>query len=264
MIIACSTSKNDINSLKSSPNKALSFGLLDSKKNDKAYRNSSYIKHKIHEKKIDDFFWTNIEAPHERFSALALIGAFVGVMIPAFLLGRHHNPHMAIDSIQNFFKVLNFHYGVKEIIATGVGGAIGGLLGGLADKNEKNKLNKIQEANYQVMNISFPALMVGGAVDLCEKSKSLNNPYAKIAASAVAMVAGAFSAVKLANKVDNKIFDKYNIEPDRKFKAKDFVVHVDDIIGSLILAKVPFANKLHPEKLLPAIFTWSGFHVGES
>lgn len=226
--------------------------------------NSSFIKHRLHERKIDEFFHTNIEAPHERFSLHSLIGALAGVVISSLILTKKQKPHVKIDSFKNFIRRMDLKYEMKEIICVGLSGVIGGLFGGLADKNEKNKLNKIQEASFQVFNISFPALAVGGLMKLCEKTPNLNKPLPKIALSAVGMFSGAFLAVKVANKIDNKIFDKYNIDPDRKFKAKDFVVHIDDVFGTLALAKIPLADKLHINKILPAVFTWSGFHVGES
>lgn len=238
------------------------FDELKNKKH-KVY-NSSYIKHKVHENKIDEFFWTNIEAPHERISFHSAVGSVLGVVIPTLLLSKKQQPKIKINSFKNFFKRMDLEYGVKEIISLGLGGALGGLAGGLLDRNEKKKLDKIQEATFQILNISFPTLCVGGIVKLCEKSPNFNKPFPKILLSAVGMAAGAYLALTLANKVDNKIFDKYNVEPDRKFKAKDFVVHADDVFGALILAKVPFAEKIHINRILPLIFAWSGFHVGES
>ena len=233
--------------------------------NDKSSLSGSDLtKHRIHEKKIDEMFWTNVEAPRKRFSLPALLGSIAGVLTPLLIFGKRQNPTLRLNSLKNIYKATNIKYGVKEIIATGLGGAIGGLLGGLSDRNETRKLDKIQEATFQVMNITFPTLLVGGAIKLCENTKGLNNSATKILCAGIAMLIGAFSAIKLANKVDNKLFDKYNVEPDRKFKKKDFIVHIDDLVGTLVLAKIPLADKLHIEKLLPVIFTWSGFHVGES
>lgn len=254
---------SNVNSIQN--NETFKFRGFDlSKPGESQLHNSDFIKHRIHERKIDEFFWTNVEAPHKRFSLPALLGSIVGVVIPLLMLGKRQNPTLKLDSIKNIYKAVNIKYDIKEIIAVGLGGAMGGLLGGLIDRNESRKLDKIQEATFQLMNITFPTLLVGNAIRLCEKSKGLNNSVAKIICSAIGMVSGAFIAVSLANKVDNKIFDKYDIEQDRKLKKKDFIVHVDDLVGTLVLAKIPLADKLHVEKLLPFIFTWSGFHVGES
>lgn len=225
--------------------------------------NSAFIKHQIHKSKIDEFFWTDAEAPHKRFSPLALIGSAAGVFTPLIFFAKKQNPGLKLNTTKNILKSLNVNYGLKELLTVGLGGVFGGLAGGLADRKEKNKLAKIQEATFQLMNVSFPALFVTGAIKLCEKNKNLNNAATKLLGSALGMLAGANLAIGLTNKIDNKIFDKHNVAPDREFKKKDFIIHIDDLVGSLMLAKVPLADKLQMNKILPLIFTWSGFHVGE-
>jgi len=244
-------------------NKYSEFRGADNTKRKPHLINSAFIKHQLHEKRIDEFFWTNVETPHEKFSPLALLGAVAGVVIPVLSFGKKQHPQIKLNSIKNIFKSSNIHYGSTEIVTVGCSSAIGGLIGGLLDRKEPKKLDKIQEATFQLMNISFPAILVGKAVDLCSKTKKLNNPAVKVFASTIGMFMGAYAAVKLANQVDNKLFDKYNLEPDRKFKKKDFIIHLDDLIGTMVLAKVPFVDKIGLEKLLPAIYTWSGFNVGE-
>lgn len=224
---------------------------------------SAHIQHQLHEKKIDEFFWTNIEAPHKRVSALALAGSAIGVLAPILAIAKKKNPGIKLNSLKNIYQATKIKYELKEILTVGYGGLFGGLIGGLADRKEPNKLDKIQEGTFQFLNISCPTILVAKTVDICEKHKKLNKNPVKLLGSAAAMFAGINIAVFAANKIDNKLFDKYNVEPDRKFKKKDFVVHIDDLVGSLVLAKLPIANKLHPEKILPLIFAWSGFSVGE-
>lgn len=223
-----------------------------------------YLRQQLHDAKVDQFFWVDSEAPQKRTSWLAAGGAILGSFVPVLLMAKKRNKGLKIDSLKNFVKALDIHYGVKEILTVGLSGAAGGLLGGLLDRKEKRKLDKIEEATYQTMNIAFPALLVNWGIKLCEKTKKLNNIPAKLATTALGIAVGAGLAVKVANKIDGKLFDKYNKDPDRTFKAKDLVVHIDDVVGALILAKIPFAKKLHAEKALPFIFAWSGFHVGEA
>lgn len=223
-----------------------------------------FIRQRIHENKIDEFFLTDTNAPKKRTSYLAMIGSIAGVLGSILLLAKNNNPKLKINSIKDFFKALNIKYEAKEIIAVGSAAAIGGLAGGLADRKEHSKLQKIEEAVFQLMNIAFPALLINEAQKLCNKSKYTNNIPIKLTASAISMVIGAGAAVKISNKLDDNFFDKYNKDPERKFKKKDLLVHFDDLIGALVLAKIPFADKLHAEKLLPAVFAWSGYHVGES
>ena len=239
-------------------------GFKDFKPEKKAAHSTPYLRQQLHDNKIDQFFWVDTEAPHKRTSWLAAGGALLGSFVPVLLMAKKRNKGLKIDSFKNFIKALDLHYGVKEILTVGLSGAAGGLLGGLFDRKEKRKLDKIEEATYQAMNIAFPALLVNWGIKLCEKTKKLNNIPVKLATTALAIFAGAGLAVKTANKIDGKFFDKYNDDPDRTFKAKDLVVHVDDVVGALILAKIPLAKKLHIEKALPFIFAWSGFHVGEA
>lgn len=228
------------------------------------YLNSGYIKQKIHEEKIDEFFWTDVEAPHKRTSPLAVLGAIVGAFAPVLFFAKKQGKPLKLNSLKNIGNVLNIDYKLKEIIIVGAGGVIGGLAGGLLDKKEKHKLEKIEEGAFQMMNVTFPALLVSGSMKLCEKVKFLNNAPSKIIASIASILIGANAAVALSNKTDNIFFDKYNHDPDRKLKPKDFVIHVDDFIGTLILAKFPLADKLHMNKILPFVYAWSGYHVGEA
>lgn len=222
------------------------------------------LKQRLHERKVDEFFLTNSEAPRKKFSWLALTGSALGVLAPILMLGKKQHPGVKLDSVKNVFKRLNLHYGLKEIIMVSWGGALGGLAGGLADRNEPKKLEKIEEASFQLMNTSFPPLLISGALKVCQKSKSLNNAGAKFVASLAGLSVGGALAVGVANHEFDKIFDRYDVKPDRKFKKKDLIIHVDDLVAALILAKIPFVDKLHPEKILPAICVYSGYHVGES
>lgn len=227
------------------------------------HSHNSYLKQKLHEKRVDEFFWTDTTAPKKRHSPLAAIGAILGVVIPTVMLGKKQHK-IKIDSLKNLWKAIDVEYGLKEILITGLGGGFGGLLGGLLDRKEKNKLQKIDEAAFQCMNIAFPAILVAKGIELCSKTKGLNNLFAKVLCSAGGIFAGAWGAVFLSNKLDDKVFDKYQPDPDRKLKKKDFIVHVDDFFATLILAKVPFVDKLHINRLLPAIFSWSGYHAGDT
>ena len=228
----------------------------------------SFIRQQIHDKKIDEFFWTDVNAPPKRKSVLAAIGSVVGVVIPSLLFVKKHKPGLKFSSLQDvkelFKEAFKMDYHLKEVLGVGLGGVIGGLAGGLADKKERNKINKLEEASYQAMNITFPALLVGGIIKLCEKFKPLDKTYIKLLAPVAGIFVGANLAVNLSNKLDDVLFDKYIPDGERKFKKKDLIVHVDDLFASLVLAKVPFADKLHINKILPAIFAWSGYHVGES
>lgn len=253
---------NSINFLSANNDQNNGFKVFKPEK--KAMQSYPYLKQQIHDNKIDKFFWTDTEAPHKRTSWLAAGGAILGSFLPVLMIAKKQHKGLKINSLKNFLKALKIDYKLPEILAVGLGSTVGGLLGGLLDRQEKRKLDKMEEATYQSMNIAFPAILVSEGLEFCKNNKRFNNPYAKFATSALGIFAGASLAVNFANKIDKKLFDKYNQDPDRTFKPKDMIVHVDDVIASLVLAKVPFANKLHADKILPLIFSWSGFHVGDA
>lgn len=226
------------------------------------YMNSSYVKQKIHERKIDEFFRTDTQAPHKRTSVLAVLGSVSAVLASTLYFAKKQNPSLNLNSIKNIFKAANFHYGQREVFTISTAGVLGGLAGGLFDRKEKHKLKKIEEATFQITNVALTSTLVNQSAKLCEKVKVLNNPVAKIASSILGIGVGAYTAVAISNKLDDKFFDKYNHDPERILKHKDFVVHLDDFLGALILAKIPFVDKLN--RVLPLIYTWSGYHVGEA
>lgn len=223
----------------------------------------SFVKQQLHEKKIDEFFLADFEAPEKRKSLFALVGSFIGVAIPLAILARKQKPGLKIDSLKNFGKFIDIDYDLKEILYTGIGGVAGGLLGGLADRKEQHKLDKIEEATFQTMNISFPSILTVISLRMCNKNRRLNNAFAKGLFILASIIAGVNLAVFASNKIDAKLFDIYNHDADRKFKKKDLIVHIDDLFGTIVLAKVPFADKLHINKILPLIYVWSGYSVGD-
>jgi len=226
----------------------------------------SFVKQQLHERKIDEFFLTDFEAPQKRASIMALAGSLLGVIIPTVFFAKKQHGELKFNSFKNIIKLVDIHYGLKEILAVGLGGMFGGLLGGLLDRKEHHKLEKIEEAAFQLMNISFPALLADTSIKFCEKTPKLNNSVTKISCIFASILIGTCSAVLISNKVDDKLFDKYNKsdEPERKLRKKDFIVHVDDLLGTLVLAKFPYMDKLHVNKILPIIYTWAGYHVGDS
>lgn len=223
----------------------------------------AYIKQNIHERKIDEFFRTDVNAPHKRTSIQAIVGACSGVIIPTLFFAKRQNPNIKFNTIKNIIKATDINYGLKEVITISSFGVLGGLAGGLIDKKERNKLDKIEESTFQLTNVALTSSLVNLGMKLSNNVKFLNNPVGKILSSVLGITIGASSAVAISNKLDDKFFDKYNHDPERKLKKKDFIVHIDDFLGALVLAKVPFADKLHINKFLPLIYMWSGYNVGD-
>lgn len=214
------------------------------------------IKQQEEEQKVDDFFGTHKDAKCGGTSPLAVAGAIIGALIPAIMIVKRQNPQLKADSLKNILKFLDINYKFKEIVAVGMGGIIGGLAGGLADKHEKNKLKKLEEGTFQTMNLIIPTYLVSKSMELC------NKPLTKAAFTLGSVLIGVNMAVTLSNMIDKKVFNKYECNPDRKFRGRDLVVHVDDLITSLVLAKIPIVDKIHLNTILPAVFAWNGYDVG--
>lgn len=228
------------------------------------HKTMPFVKQQIHDMQIDKFFWTDLEAPHKRQSPLAAAGAVLGVVVPTLLFAKYQKPKLKLNSLKGLKEAIDIRYELPQILGVGLGGVAGGLLGGLMDRKERNKIDKLEEAAYQTMNVSFPALLVGKGIDFVEKYKPLNKPVVKLLITVAGIFIGANLAVNASNKLDDMYFDKHLPDGERKFKKKDLIVHVDDLFGAIMLAKIPGADKLHINKILPAIFAWSGYHVGES
>lgn len=222
------------------------------------------IKQQFQENRVDAFFKTHKDATCERTSALAVAGAVLGSIIPMVVIAKKQKPELKVDCFKNLMKFIDIKYGLKEILAVGLGGVFGGLLGGLNDPHEKNKLKKLEEGTFQAMNLIIPTSIVTTSMNFCESKKSLNNGWAKAGVTLGGVIIGVNTAVLLSNAIDKKVFNKYECNPDRKFRSRDLVVHVDDLVGALVVSKSSIADKLQLNKFLPAIFAWNGYEVGNS
>ncbi len=222
------------------------------------------VRQQFQENHVDNFFKTHQDATQDKTSALAIVGAIVGTLIPAIIISKKQQPSLKVGSLKNFIKFFDIEYGLKEIIPVGLGGVIGGLAGGLADKKEKNKLKKFEEATFQAMNLMIPTYLVTKSLEHCRNSKSLNKPLVKAATTIAGVLIGVNAAVVLSNMIDKKVFNKYECNPDRKFRPRDLVVHVDDIVEVLVISKSSIGEKLHLNKILPLIYAWNGQEVGDS
>ena len=68
------------------------------------------------------------------------------------------------------------------------------------------------------------------------------------------------AAAAISNKI-NKTF----VDPEdkgKKIHPKNYLVHADDAVSALVLAKVPLVDKLPIKAILPVIFTNCGYETG--
>ncbi len=168
----------------------------------------------------------------------------------------------AKDKTKAFFNSFNIEYNLKEMLMVGGSSILGGLFGGFIFDKKGNKKEKTQEAVSKMFNILIPTTIVSGLTKLTEV-KNIKSPIAKVGAIVIGVGLGMPISNFISNKINSKIVDKDNFE-EKKLKPKDYLVHIDDIAGALILSKVPFIDKLHLDKLLAGIYVFNGFEVGKA
>lgn len=164
------------------------------------------------------------------------IGAALGVAVLAKNAKYSLKPQKMFKNFKQSY-VYKAPYEEKEIITIGAGSCIGGLAGGYAiDKDKENRKAKLRETLLQVANISLPAIFTirfakAGKYlgkHLLEKNKSIETARTKVP-KAVAAIVGLFTGVFVSNIVANKINEKiFNKGKGRPVQLSDFSAHLDD------------------------------------
>lgn len=182
---------------------------------------------------------------------LAGIGSTFGALsVLAYCMKR--------QKIKNPLKV---EYTVKEMLSMAAAGNIGGIVMGSIGEKASDIKKKWKEGAFQMVLTAAPMLLVDGTIKLCNKSKNpkINNNFMKIVASTIGVAVGSKAAIKLSNFLRN---DKEAKKPERKLKLIDMVANLDDLVAVLVLAKIPFADKIHIERALPVIYSFCGYRSG--
>lgn len=163
---------------------------------------------------------------------------------------------MKKQKIKNPFKI---DYGVKQMLSMAAAANLGGILVSSIGESKSNQKKKWKEGAFQMMLTSAPMLLIEGAIRLCKRFKSLNNNVAKIVASCAGVFIGSNAALEVSNRLRS---GKDAKKPKRELKPIDMLANLDDAVAVLVLAKVPFADKLHVERALPFIYSFCGFRSG--
>lgn len=181
----------------------------------------------------------------------AFAGAVIGTAIPAVMI-------MKKQKIKNLFHI---KYGIKEMLSLAAGGNLGGILLSSVGETKKDKRKKWREGAFQMTLTSAPMLLVDTVIKYCEKSKNpkINNNFTKIGASVAGVAIGSHTAIALFNKLRN---EKEAAKPKRKLKLIDMIANLDDAVAVCVLAKIPFAGKIHIERFLPFIYSFCGYRSG--
>lgn len=165
---------------------------------------------------------------------------------------------MKYQGVKNPFRI---KYKVPTMLLMAAAGNFGGVLLSSIGENSSDKKKKYKEGVFQMMLTTAPMLLVDGALALCEKSKKFNNNFAKIVASCIGVAIGSNSALYVSNKLRD---DKEAKKPKRELKLIDMIANLDDAVAILVLAKIPFADKIHIERALPFIYSFCGYRSGSA
>lgn len=182
---------------------------------------------------------------------LAATGSIIGVTLPLLAFMKKQN-------VKNPFKL---NYKVGEMLTMAAGGNLGGILLSSIGEPKVDKRKKWKEGAFQMMLTTLPLLLIDGSVKLCEKSKNkkINNNFVKILISAAGVTLGSNLAVTFSNKLRN---EKEAKKPKRELKPIDMIANIDDVVGMMVLAKIPFASKIKIERALPFIYAFCGYRSG--
>ncbi len=182
---------------------------------------------------------------------LAATGSIVGVLIPLITF-------MKMQKAPNVFKV---KYKVQHMLTMAASANIGGILMSSIGEPKSDRIKKWKEGAFQMSLTSLPMLLVDGSIKLCEKSKNkkINNNFVKIIASIAGVAIGSNTAMAIFNNLRS---DKEAKKPKRELKLKDMIANIDDAVAICVLAKIPFADKIHIERALPFIYSICGYRSG--
>lgn len=208
--------------------------------------------------------------PEKKFNKQVIATTIAGLLIPMLVIRKYQSKGIKLDTLKKLdskskikaiLKSFNLQYGLKEMLFTSFGSILGGFVGGTIGNTNENKKAKIKESVFQLNNIAIPTTLVAALLNFSDKSKNPKAIFLKIASVAIGIGIGMPFAAAASDKINNTIVDKDN-KNKRKLKLKDCFVHIDDLLGALVLAKIPFADKLHIDKALPILYGICGYEAG--
>ena len=196
----------------------------------------------------------------ENFSKTAAAGALIGAIAPVLAISKATKGKFSFDIFENN----SLKKDLATILTVSTSAILGGLLGGLVEaKTPEDKKAKVKETLFDITTVAIPALIATGVLGVAKKM-NIKSIVPKI----IAPIAGIGLGMPLAQKASG-VIDKFLHKDDpnakvkeRKLKPQDYIVHIDDLLALMIISKVPFAGKIHADKILPLIYAWCGFESG--
>jgi hypothetical protein len=184
------------------------------------------------------------------FNLPVAAATIIGTLLPVLIIKKYQGK-----------KLFKIEYGLKEMLFASFGSILGGLSGGILFNKDEDRKTKVKELVFQFVNIAVPTGIIAGILKLTDKSRNFKGAMPKIASVIVGIGGGMPLAAFISNSINNHIIDKDN-PCKRKLCLKDCLVHVDDLVGALVLAKIPFVDKLHVDKILPLLYGLCGYEAG--
>ena len=178
------------------------------------------------------------------------VGALLGTVLPMAIMMKR----------QGAKNPLKLQYGLKEMLILSATSIMGGVGLGMIGNDMHTNWNKSREGVFQFMNAAIPTWLAAATLRWCETTPKMNNSFSKLMATAATILVG----MQGAASVSNIICDPKDNHPDRKLTFLDSLANIDDLVGVLVLAKFPIVEKLHIDKLLPAIYAFCGYRAGKS
>lgn len=202
----------------------------------------------------------NTSKKNEKFSSAAAVGALAGAIVPVLAISKATKGKFTFDIFEND----SLKKDLATILTVSTSAILGGLLGGLTQaKTKEDKDAKIKESLFDITTVLIPTTIATGVLGAAKKMNIKN-----IAPKIIAPIAGIGIGMPLAQKASglvDKFLNRNNPNAqvkERKLKPQDYIVHIDDLLALMIISKVPFASKIHADKILPLIYAWCGFESG--
>ena len=190
-------------------------------------------------------------------------------VLPILMIRKYQGKTLSKDALQKLpFKEkakkvwdsFGIDYGFKEVMLVCMSPILGGVTGGVIFDKETNPKEKVKEGIHKVLAQAIPSVMVSGLALLAGKAK-VKTPIKEIASVGLGVGLGMPIANKVSNTLNKNVFKEKDYE-ERKIKPTDYLMHTDDIVSAMVLARVPFVNKLQLDKVLGLIFAHEGFEAG--
>ena len=215
------------------------------------------------------------DSPYSMPQKLLIAGTTaLGVAGSTALLAKHKGYSLSPKKMFTNYKnswLNKVEFDEIPVITIGAGSCLGGLAGGcIIDKDKENRKAKLRETLLQIANISVPIVFVVYAAKLGKKlgkkylekgvEETIRTKLPKAIFGIAGLFAGVFSANIIANKINEKVFNRGKGRP---VQASDFSAHLDDFC--VAAQQIHDGGLVHIiSRLVPVALMVAGNEVGNT